>query len=123
MRRTLALIPLVAGCDQPWLDMEPDRVCDDVGFAIAARTFECLDDEELAQDRFDAFERAYACRVRSLDEPIDRYYHCPVEVNAIDCPSVRKFGGDLDLWLQRSSVCAVILEYADGTRLPFGEEP
>jgi hypothetical protein len=103
------LVAVASACDQPWLEMEPGRVCDDVGYAISARTFECLDDEAEAQRRFDGLREAYDCLVDSLEEPIDRYYHCPVAINAMTCAEVRRAGDDLSAWLDASASCAVIL--------------
>jgi hypothetical protein len=103
--------------------MEPGRVCEDVGFAIAGRTFECTDDTDLAMARSNAFDDGYSCRVESVAEPIDLYYACPVAVNALSCGDVEGLADDLDRWLAASPTCAVILEHSDGTPLPSLEEP
>jgi len=111
MRRLLPL--LVAGCASTWEEMPVRQVCDDVGFAVAARTMACTGDADLAQRREEDLLASYDCTVVSLDEPIDRYYHCPVAVQALTCPEVRAAGDDLASWLDASWVCGHILEPLD----------
>jgi hypothetical protein len=123
MRNGLVPFLLLGGCEEAWLPMEPSRVCDDVRYAIASRTFECTGDETLALRRSDAFGDGYSCLVETIDEPIDRYYHCPVTVEDTRCPDVKAFGDDLDRWLAQSPACAAILAHADGSPVPGGEEP
>jgi hypothetical protein len=120
--RCVAPLALI-GCAPAWIPMEPQAVCQDVAYAVAARTFECQSDEALATERTAAFEDGYTCLVTSLREPIGLYYACPVAVNALSCDEVEAFGDDLDLWLAASDACATILEHADGTPLPSLEEP
>jgi len=109
MRRISPLLLLTA-CAPTWQDMEPDQVCSDVGFAISARTMECTGDPDLAAARDAALNRDYRCQVRSVEDvPIDRYYHCPIAVYDLGCKAVERNGDDLDLWLEASWVCDVIL--------------
>lgn len=113
-RRCWSLLLFVAaGCADTWEPMAPSQVCDDVGFAIASRTMECTGDAALAAARSEAFDQAYRCRVQGLEEPIDRYYHCPVSVYGLSCADVEAFGDDLSAWLTASSVCGVILDRSE----------
>lgn len=94
------------GCDKPYREFPKDQVCRDVGYAISARTFECTDDPELAEARFDAFLEQYTCGVQSLQyDPIDVWYHCVAKINEVGCDNVTTWKEDLSQYLLQSPTC------------------
>ena len=136
---------LLGGCSDPWQAEPLDRVCTDVGYAIAAVAFACSSSEVEAQAAYAAFEEGYACRIVEIhgedainpdlssgmytwanEAPMEVYYTCPVAVGAIDCDAYAAYAADdfagMDDWLGEAAACATILAHADGTRLPT-EEP
>lgn len=91
-------------------DAKPEEVCNDVGYSIASRTLDCTGDTELANRRYERYSKRYECLVRRPDrEPIDEYYRCVVHVGSLSCADVKRFGDDLDRWLDGSPACPAFL--------------
>ena len=104
-----AALSLLA-CADPYESFPADQVCRDVGYAISARTFECLADSDLASRRYDEFRRDYQCLVTDVaTSPIDVYYHCVAQITATTCDQVTTFGDDLTPYLLLSPTCAQFL--------------
>jgi hypothetical protein len=141
-RPLLCLVLMLLGCPDPWKPAALDRVCEDVGFSVAAVAFECTSSELASQAAFDAYQDRYRCRIADIhgevepDDsngrytwangvPMEVYYTCPAVVGAIDCATYEAFArkdfAGLDDWLGLAPACATILERADGSRLPVDE--
>jgi len=103
------------GCN-PNQPLPPERVCEEVGYAIANRTVACDQGHDLAVARYDRFKAAYSCVAGpNEEEPVDSFYTCPVNIGRIPCDQVELFGDDLDLWLSVDEVCGEFLVHEDGT--------
>lgn len=116
---------LLAGCT----NLEPvsgTLPCEEVGYAISRRTYECTGDTELANARYEAFVDTYTCR--SIDWELGKqdtdlpntvgpkgqldYFHCAFAVGELACELVEAYGDDLDLWLDSSEACPLVIEGA-----------
>jgi hypothetical protein len=103
-----ALVAL--GCGDSYSAMPTDQVCRDTGFAIAARTLDCENDPDLADERYEAFREDYRCLVRDLErDPVDVYYHCVSRISQASCTQVRRFDDNLRRYLELSPTCAQFL--------------
>ena len=90
--------------------LEPEDVCDAVGFAIASRTARCTGDHDLAVDRSEAFARQYTCLLTwTQSAEAKSAYRCAQQVGKLECDRVREYGGDLDQWLAHEPACASLL--------------
>lgn len=99
-----------AACDKPYQEFPTEQVCLDVGYAIAARTYDCEDSTSIANKRFDLFEQQYECLIEDTAfEPIDVYYHCVAQINATSCDDVTAFGDDLSRYMALSPACGQFL--------------
>ena len=102
------------GCGNP-VELDGQDLCDEVGYAIANRTFQCENDPELGNQRFEDLRRDYRCQeemavAESRDGSI-----CPV--NALGCEEVKENGQSLEWWLGVSG-CSRWFTHADGTPVP-----
>ena len=103
--------------------IDEDRLCDEIGYAIAGRTQTCTGDTALAQQRFEAFADQYTCRevpVETLGAdtsapvaPQDTFA-CPLAIRNIPCALVEELGDDLDAWLSASEMCDYLTTPAVG---------
>lgn len=103
----LHLLTLTA-CPSAWVDEPPQEVCEQVGFAVASRTFACTGDEVLAIERQDAFHRGFRCVVEGPPAPVGDLYHCPAAILDLRCDEVEALGDDLDSWLDSSPACPFV---------------
>ena len=79
----------------------PDtRICEDVGYAISARTLDCLDDEVLAAERSEEWGERSVCLL----------YGCVQAIDALPCEGVALRGDTLSWWLQADPACAQVAE-------------
>lgn len=119
MRRMTFLLALPAlGCSHNLVELPPDQPCLDAGYNIAARTFECTGDADLANARFEVFRDQFRCKpVDVQTDPVDEYFHCSVAIGALSCDQVDRFGDNIACWMSVSSACPYIIEYADGRSL------
>ena len=117
----LAAISILAvGACNPLTELPSERVCEEVGYAIANRTLACTGDTTLANDRYDLFEAEYACRAgENADEPVQSFYTCPGSIRKIPCEQVTVWGDDLDKWLQVDPVCGEFLTHNDGRPIVY----
>ena len=105
--------------------VSPTAPCEEAGYAIARRTFECTDDGDLANDRYLAFDAAYTCADVEWDLQPDTgiiytkapgnevdYYHCAFAIGELACELVESYGDDFSQWLSASPACDLILEEA-----------
>lgn len=108
------------GCESHRV-MDPDQPCLEAGYAIASRTYECTDDNALANARYEAFADDYACIPHVLDDngniPVQDLFHCGYLIRTLSCDDVEAFGDDLDAWLSVSPACQLVVEYPDGSPL------
>ena len=110
----------------------PDtRICEDVGYAISARTLDCLDDEVLAAERYEEWGERSVCLLDAEDPPADnpdgilpmvesdygaeqdrinRLYGCVQAIDALPCEGVALRGDTLSWWLQADPACAQVAE-------------
>jgi hypothetical protein len=125
---------LLAGCAS--LQALPkDSPCVEAGYAISRRTFECTGDGDLANARFERFEKQFAC-IELPDWFVDTgivtqylqtdgsggalsppdYYHCAFAMELLPCELVEEYGDDLGQWLNSSNACAYVIEPKGGGR-------
>lgn len=103
-----ALCLALAGCPSEWVDEPPEAVCEQVGFALASRTFACTGDDALAIERQEAFHRGYRCIVEPQPAPVGELYHCATAILELGCDEVEALGDDLDEWLDSSPACPYV---------------
>lgn len=97
--------------------MEADDFCQEVGYAIAARTQECTGDGDLAEARYEAFEAAYTCVEVDPDDTAgpdgvrpEDLFACPLAIRNVACELADTWDDDLDAWLDASPMCALLVE-------------
>jgi hypothetical protein len=98
----------LVGCAHALPEEQP---CLEVGTALGSRTEQCTGDQDLALARIEAFEEAYACELPEgipAEHQAD-LYECALIVRNLACELVLEYGDDLDLWLQSSPTCGLIL--------------
>lgn len=93
----------------------PDQPCLEAGFAIARRTEECTGDRELANRRYDTFERQWSCIPTPPDDPdlgpiAADLYGCAATITSLSCDAVDELGDDLALWLGVDPACGYVVE-------------
>jgi hypothetical protein len=105
--------------------MDPDQPCLEAGYAIASRTFDCEDDGELANARYERFAEELACIPHPLEEedgaklnPQVDLFHCAYTIRTLGCGDADRFGDDLAAWMSVSPACNLVATFADGTPLP-----
>lgn len=108
-------------------ELVPDaRICEDVGYAISARTLECTGDEALAVERHEQWEADAACLLSDEDPPednpdgilpmvesdygaesqrLERLYGCVQAISELDCAAVEQRGDELGWWLRADPSC------------------
>lgn len=95
--------------------LPPGQVCDEVGFAISRRTWQCTGDEALAAERWDAFQDDATCYdVDAEVDEADNYLACATAIEAMSCEEVEAAGDDLSAWLAASPVCEWLVVLEDG---------
>ena len=123
MRRLLPFAALA--CCYNLTPVEAGAPCEEVGYAISRRTFECTGDDALANQRYRDFEAAYACVdldgstagdtayvYAELPGPSSRYFHCAFTIGELPCELVDEYGGDFAQWLTASEACLLVVEAA-----------
>lgn len=114
-------IVVCSGCEHNLVEMPADQPCLDAAYNIAARTFECTGDPDLANARYEAFESEFRCKPVDVEtDPVSDYFHCSVTIGALTCEEVEAFGDDIACWFGVSPACPYVVEYADGT--PLGQK-
>lgn len=121
--RFLPLI-LLAGCNN-LVPVESTAPCEEAGYALSRRTFECTGDGDLANARYLAFTEAYACTELEWDVQPDTglvytlapgdevdLFHCAFAIGELPCELVEEYGDDFGQWLTASTACPLILEAA-----------
>jgi hypothetical protein len=102
--------------------MDPEQPCLEAGYAISSRTYDCTDDDALANERFEHFRDELACIPHELDDngniPVRDLFHCGYVIRTLSCDEVDAFGDDLTAWMSVSPACPLVAEYADGSPLP-----
>lgn len=102
---TLSLL-LGAGCPRP---IDPQKVCLDVGVAIAAKTMECEGDAVEANERYETFAESHICLVQENNSADPRdLYACARNIRALDCALVADWADNLYLWLTTPGCIEVV---------------
>jgi hypothetical protein len=99
---------ILSGCPEEWQDEPASLVCDEVGYAIASRTFACTGDDALALERQGAFGDDFTCIAEGPPAPTADLYHCAVAILDLSCDDVDALGDDLAGWLASSPACAYV---------------
>lgn len=116
----MLFLSFLAACGlQP---MAPDQPCLEVGYAISSRTFDCSEDGELANERFERFTEAFECIEHDLSEvtrenfenPEKDLFHCAFAIRMLTCSEVAARGDDLLSWMDVSPACALVLTPMQG---------
>jgi hypothetical protein len=106
----------LGGCLQPYLTrVDDEQPCLEAGYAVARRTEECTGDRELANERYDRFERQWRCIPTPPDDPELRdiapdLYGCAATISSLSCDAVDELGDDLELWLGVDPACGYVVE-------------
>jgi len=118
----MMLLTLLAGCT--WLSpVDPDSPCEEAGYAIARRTFDCTADPELANARHDRFLESTECIPLTFDEMgqvtsgpganqgvlAEDTYHCAFIISELACEVVAELGDDIAGWLEVSNACDYVV--------------
>jgi len=107
--------------------LEAADLCDEVGYGIAARTLDCTDDQDLANRRYEQFDKQLTCAVGDIDRaPVDDYMRCPIATNEVPCPELKAFGDDLVGLVEAASPkCANLFAELGGSKgpAPWGDNP
>ena len=121
MRYAAAALSMLTACTnlEP---VSPDAPCDEVGFAISRRTFECTGDHDLSNARYQAFTREYECIPVEWELEDDdgipgvdpqgqlNYFDCAFTIGELACELVDEYGDDLPLWMESSTACPLVVE-------------
>jgi len=106
----------LTGCS-PIDPMPPDQPCREAGYAIANRTLTCSGNADLAQKRYDTFEKDYTCIEWKTTDP--RFNHefgpedlfgCAYVLSNLPCELVDQYGNDIEAWLMTTDSCALVVE-------------
>lgn len=109
------LLVLWAGCGKPE-ELDGKQFCEEVGFAIANRTFECQNDPALGNQRYEALRDQYTCQSEAaVQEGRMKGAICPV--SSLSCEDVKTLGDDLDWWIAASQ-CNTWFTRTDGSQVP-----
>ena len=99
--------------------MPPDQPCKEAGYAIASRTLSCTGNAELAQKRYNRFERDYACIEWQATDPRfntefgpEDLFGCAFVLSNLPCALAYAYGNNLDFWLSATESCALVVELA-----------
>ena len=117
---TMLLLALL-GCNtaRPLADTLP---CEDAAVAISRRTYECTNDGDLANQRYEDVVASYECIPVTYETDIEgawydviedapgNWFHCAFAIGELPCELVEAYGDDFELWLDASPVCAVVME-------------
>ena len=122
MKTMMVLLSFLIGCEslEP---ISPKAPCVETGYAIARRTFECTGDTEAANARYQQFRSEYSCiaveynkdvvvsqyTVDESEQP-GNYFHCSFAIGELACELVQDYGNDLELWLDSSPICPLVVE-------------
>ncbi len=107
-------VAVASGCGKP-AELDGQDLCDEVGYAIANRTFQCQNDPDLGNQRFEDLRASYHCQTATAVAQGQTGSICAV--SALGCDAVAANGSDLDWWLVASG-CGTWFTRADGTALP-----
>jgi hypothetical protein len=110
----LAPAIMLGACGEP-VELEGQDLCDEVGYAIANRTFQCENDPELGNRRYEQFQRDYRCQEKVAFEESRDGSICPID--ELTCDEVKENGQDLEWWLGASN-CSSWFSRADGMPVP-----
>lgn len=140
-RRLLGLAALVViasslgstvgvGCTTP---LPGDDVCQDVGYSISNKVFECNGDVAASNDAYERFMAAHPCKISDLptedeilegrisDPPYDvvgQRYECSAAILRLTCEQAAAVGGDYDTFLAASGACDRIFARTGTGTLP-----
>lgn len=84
----------LAACKN-YVDVKPEDICDDVGFAISSRTFSCENDGNRANARYHLFRDTVSCNVNKENMSFD----CSVAIESLTCEQTAPYGDDFTQWL------------------------
>jgi hypothetical protein len=115
----LAPLLLLGACPRP---LDPEQPCEEIAYAIGARTEECTGDGELGEVRIEAFRDGYVC-VDTAEPGVDGGpmggddgFACALVLRNVACEIAVDAGDDLAAWLRASPSCALAVA-------PVGETP
>lgn len=121
---TALWVQVLVGCVaiQP---LSGDDICDEVGFAVAAKTLDCTDNDALANRRYEQFQKQLTCTVVNPERaPVDKYLECAVAVNSMGCETHLGFGEDIIRMVSASSPqCSRIFKEIETAVKPADWQP
>lgn len=122
----MILLPLLTGLSGcTWISkVDGDSPCNEAGYAIARRTYQCTGDPDLSNDRHDRFLDTTECIPLEYDElgqvtsgpganlgvAAEDTYHCAFLISELACEVVDELGDDIEAWLSVSNACAYVVE-------------
>jgi len=119
----LFLLTGLSGCT--WLSqIDGDSPCEEAGYAIARRTYQCTGDPDLSNDRHDLFLDATECIPLDFDETgvvisgpgaglgvkAEDTYRCAFIISELAGEVVGELGIGIGAWLSVSNACAYVIE-------------
>lgn len=115
MPRSIWLLAL-AGC--AFEPLSGERLCQEVGFGIASRTFECTADEDRAQRSYEQLFETHTCTIAEVDDlstltsAQTSWFACPAAMLLPECDAVADNAEDARWWLAQEETCAALFEGA-----------
>jgi hypothetical protein len=116
----VSLITACGGVD----DFHDDEPCKQAGYAIASRTLDCTSDADLSDARYEALIASTRCVAGNLNTTEFKCngdphcgvnnFTCAVELNKVDCATVKAYGSDMRMWITHNGACTDILKQPDG---------
>jgi len=103
-------------CDPANLEpISGQRICDDVGYALSSRAYQCGLSTTSANQLFTQFEKKFSCDASSVENELSfvgltNVYACVDSLRNTPCDSVKQWGDSLSIWFAQSSDCQVLTQ-------------
>jgi len=111
MSRALPFLVLM-GCAE---ELPADHPCDEIAFALAARTEDCTGNTTRAVALAEDFESQWECLLE--DPAVEKQlapagvdlYDCAFAVRNLACELVEVYDADLSMWMTSSETCELLV--------------
>jgi len=103
-------------CDPANLEpISGQRICDDVGYALSSRAYQCGLSTTSANQLFTQFEKEFSCDASSVENELSfvgltNVYACVDSLRNTPCDSVKQWGDSLSIWFAQSSDCQILTQ-------------
>lgn len=125
-----ALLGLLAFAACNYDELPPEEVCADIGYAIATRSYQCGEDSDTANGRYEDFDEGWRCQTDEIESIIDdegpgAVYACATALGRVSCDDAEEAGDSIDEWLAFEERCADLVTPvgSDASALTEGGAP